>query len=36
MAGVPWVAAAAGGLSLGLYYLNQRRAKVEQQEGKEG
>jgi formate dehydrogenase iron-sulfur subunit len=36
MAGVPWVAAAAGGLSLGLYYLNQRRARVEQQEGKEG
>jgi formate dehydrogenase iron-sulfur subunit len=35
MSGVPWVAAAAGGLSLGLYYLNQRRAKVEQQEGKE-
>lgn len=36
MAGVPFVAVAAGGLSLGLYYLNQRRAKVEHEEGKEG
>lgn len=36
MAGVPWVAAAAGGLSIGLYWLNQRRAEVQKQEGKEG
>ena len=36
MAGVPWVAAGVGGLAVGLAFLNQRRAKVEQQEGKEG
>jgi formate dehydrogenase iron-sulfur subunit len=35
MSGVPWVAATVGGLSVGLYYLNKRRADVEQQEGKE-
>jgi len=35
MSGVPWVATAAGGFSLALYYLNQRRAEVAKQEGKE-
>jgi formate dehydrogenase iron-sulfur subunit len=35
MSGVPWVAATVGGLSIGLYYLNQRRTEVEKQEGKE-
>lgn len=35
MSGVPWVAATVGGLSVGLYYLNKRRAEVQKQEGKE-
>jgi formate dehydrogenase iron-sulfur subunit len=32
MAGVPLVAVAVGGLSLGLFWINQRRAKLEHQE----
>ena len=35
MAKVPWVALAVGGLSLGLYHLNQRRAAVKAREEKE-
>jgi hypothetical protein len=30
------VAGVVGALSLGLYHLNQRRADVQEQEGKEG
>jgi formate dehydrogenase iron-sulfur subunit len=36
MSGVPWVALTVGGASIALYHLNQRRAEVEKQEGKEG
>lgn len=35
MSNVPTLSLAVGGLALGLYHLNQRRADVEQQEGKE-
>ncbi len=35
MAKVPWVALAVGGLSVGLYYINKRRAEVSAQERKE-
>ena len=36
MAKVPWVALGVGGLALGLYHLNQRKAEVTEQERKEG
>jgi formate dehydrogenase iron-sulfur subunit len=36
MSNVPTLSLAVGGLALGLYHLNQRRAEVEKQEGKEG
>jgi formate dehydrogenase iron-sulfur subunit len=35
MSKVPWLTVGVGGLALGLYHLNQRRADVEQAEGKE-
>jgi formate dehydrogenase iron-sulfur subunit len=35
MAKVPWVALTVGGLSLGLYYFNRRRAEVQAQQKKE-
>ena len=35
MTKVPWVALAVGGLSVGLYYINKRRAEVSAQERKE-
>jgi hypothetical protein len=35
MSKVPWLTVGVGGLALGLYQLNQRRADVEQAEGKE-
>jgi formate dehydrogenase iron-sulfur subunit len=35
MAGVPWVALAVGGLSVGLYYINRRRGEVAEHERKE-
>jgi formate dehydrogenase iron-sulfur subunit len=35
MAKVPWLAATVGAVSLALYRLNQRRAEVEKQDGKE-
>jgi hypothetical protein len=35
MGKVPYVALAAGGLTLGLYYLNRRRAEVQAQEHQE-
>jgi formate dehydrogenase iron-sulfur subunit len=36
MANVPTLSLAVGGLALGLFHLNQRRAEVEKLEGKEG
>ena len=36
MSGVPWIAASVGCVSLGLYRFNQRRAEVQEREGKEG
>jgi formate dehydrogenase iron-sulfur subunit len=36
MAKVPWVSLTVGGLALGLYHLNQRKADVKEQERKEG
>jgi formate dehydrogenase iron-sulfur subunit len=35
MSKVPWVALTVGGLSVGLYYINKRRAEVAAQEKKE-
>ncbi len=35
-ANVPWIAAAVGGVALGLYHLNKRRDEVEADERKEG
>ena len=35
MTKVPWVALGVGGLSVGLYYINKRRAEVEAHERKE-
>ena len=36
MSKVPWVALAVGGLAVGLHYINQRRAEVQDQQSREG
>ena len=36
MSKVPWVALGVGGLAVGLHYLNQRRAEVQDQKSQEG
>ncbi len=36
VARVPWVAVSVGALSLGLFHLNQRRAEVDEREGRSG
>jgi hypothetical protein len=36
MSKVPWVALGVGGLAVGLHYMNQRRAEVQDQKSQEG
>jgi formate dehydrogenase iron-sulfur subunit len=36
MSKVPWIALSVGGLAVGLHYLNQRRAAVQDQKSQEG
>ena len=36
MSKVPWIALSVGGLAVGLHYLNQRRAEVQDQKSQEG
>jgi hypothetical protein len=36
MSKVPWVALGVGGLAVGLHYINQRRAEVQDQKSQAG
>jgi hypothetical protein len=36
MSKVPWVALGVGGLAVGLFYINKRRAEVQDQKSREG
>jgi formate dehydrogenase iron-sulfur subunit len=36
MSKVPWVALGVGGLAVGLYYINKRRAEVQERQSREG